>query len=76
MPLPGYFMCGFAIEYANFNEPIIETVNDELKNIAQIKHSRYCSFNNFIANSLSAIATYASLKRNLDLTFVLSKTVN
>ena len=29
---------------------LIETVNDELKNIAQMKHSRHCSFNNFIAN--------------------------
>ena len=30
---------------------LIETVNDELKNIAQIEHSRHRSFNNFIANS-------------------------
>ena len=37
---------------------LIETVNDELKNIAQIEHSRHRSFNNFIANSLSAIAAY------------------
>lgn len=37
---------------------LIETVNDELKNIAQIKHSRHRSFNNFIANALSAIAAY------------------
>ena len=35
---------------------LIETVNDELKNIAQIEHSRHRSFSNFIANSLSAIA--------------------
>ncbi len=37
---------------------LIETVNDELKNIAQIEHSRHRSFSNFIANSLSAIAAY------------------
>ena len=37
---------------------VIETVNDELKNIAQIEHSRHRSFNNFIANALSAIAAY------------------
>lgn len=37
---------------------LIETVNDELKNIAQIEHSRHRSFNNFIANALSAIAAY------------------
>lgn len=27
---------------------LIETVNDELKNIAQIEHSRHRSFSNFI----------------------------
>ncbi len=32
---------------------LIETVNGELKNIAQIEHSRHRSFNNFIANALS-----------------------
>ncbi len=37
---------------------VIETVNDELKNIAQIEHSRHRSFENFIANALSAIAAY------------------
>lgn len=26
---------------------IIETVNDELKNICQVEHSRHCSFTNF-----------------------------
>ena len=31
---------------------VIETVNDELKNIAQIEHSRHRSFNNFIVNIL------------------------
>lgn len=35
---------------------IIETVNDELKNIDQIEHSRHKSFDNFMANALSAIA--------------------
>lgn len=37
---------------------IIETVNDELKNICQIEHSRHRSFSNFITNILSAIAAY------------------
>ena len=37
---------------------VIETVNDELKNIAQIEHSRHRSFSNFIANALSAITAY------------------
>ena len=43
---------------------LIETVNDELKNIAQIEHSRHRSFSNFIANSLSAIAAYCFLCKN------------
>ena len=42
---------------------LIETVNDELKNIAQIEHSRHRSFNNFIANSLSAIAAYCFFEK-------------
>ena len=37
---------------------IIETVNDELKNIAQVEHSRHRCFDNFIANLLGAIAAY------------------
>lgn len=37
---------------------LIETINDELKNIAQIEHSRHRSFSNFIANALAAIAAY------------------
>ena len=37
---------------------IIETVNDELKNIAQIEHSRHRCFDNFMVNLLGAIAAY------------------
>ncbi len=51
---------------------LIETVNDELKNIAQIEHSRHRSFNNFIANSLSAIAIYCFFEKKpaIDVNFV------
>ena len=52
---------------------LIETVNDELKNIAQIEHSKHRSFNNFIANSLSAIAAYCFFfekKPAIDVNFV------
>ena len=41
---------------------LIETVNDELKNIAQIEHSRHRSFNNFIANSLSLFLDDAQIE--------------
>ena len=42
---------------------IIETVNDELKNIAQVEHSRHRSFDNFIVNLLGAIAAYCSFPK-------------
>ena len=42
---------------------VIETVNDELKNIAQIEHSRHRSFTNFMANALSAIAVYCFFEK-------------
>ena len=37
---------------------VIETVNDELKNLCQIEHSRHRSFNNFIANTIAALIAY------------------
>ena len=37
---------------------IIETVNDELKNIAQMEHSRHRSVENFVVNTLAALAAY------------------
>lgn len=51
---------------------LIETVNDELKNIAQIEHSRHRSFNNFIASSLSTIVTYCFFEKKpaIDVNFI------
>lgn len=50
---------------------LIETINDELKNIARIEPSGHRSFDNFIANSLSAIATYCFFEKNaIDVCFV------
>ena len=51
---------------------LIETVNDELKNIAQIEHSRHRSFNNFIANTLSSIAVYCFFDKKpaIDVEFI------
>ena len=37
---------------------VIETINDELKNIAQVEHSRHRSFDNFMVNMLGALAAY------------------
>ena len=37
---------------------IIETINDMLKNTAQLVHSRHRSVKNFIMNMISALAAY------------------
>jgi hypothetical protein len=37
---------------------VIETINDELKNICQIEHSRHRATANFLINLLSALAAY------------------
>ncbi len=42
---------------------LIETVNDELKNICQIEHSRHRSFENFIANLISGLTAYCFLDK-------------
>jgi hypothetical protein len=38
---------------------VIETVNDELKNICQIEHSRHRSFANFLTNLISGLIAYS-----------------
>ena len=38
---------------------LIESVNDELKNMCQIEHTRHRCFDNFIVNILSALAAYS-----------------
>ena len=38
---------------------VIETVNDELKNICQVEHSRHRSFTNFIANMVAGLIAYS-----------------
>lgn len=38
---------------------IIECVNDELKNICKLQHTRHRSVSNFLLNILRAIAAYA-----------------
>lgn len=37
---------------------VIETINDELKNICHVEHSRHRSTHNFIINIISALAAY------------------
>ena len=42
---------------------IIETINDQLKNICMIEHSRHRSFHNFINNVLSGIIAYSFMPK-------------
>ncbi|MEY3183221.1 MAG: hypothetical protein RLZ35_1206 [Pseudomonadota bacterium] len=37
---------------------IIETINDQLKNISQIEHTRHRSVNNFMINLLCGLISY------------------
>lgn len=42
---------------------LVETVNDELKNICQVEHTRHRSFNNFLANLIAGLAAYHFLPK-------------
>lgn len=42
---------------------LIETVNDELKNICQLEHTRHRSFNNFLSNLIAALRAYCFLPK-------------
>jgi hypothetical protein len=55
---------------------VIKTVNDDLKNIAQIEHSRHRSFKYFIAYTLSLLLPIVSLKRSPPLKWNFSMTGN
>lgn len=50
---------------------LVESVNDELKNMAQIEHSRHRSIANFLTNAFAAIAAYCYFpkKPSLNLQF-------
>ena len=42
---------------------IIETINDQLKNICMVEHSRHRSFHNFLNNILSSLIAYSFLPK-------------
>lgn len=42
---------------------IIETINDQLKNICMIEHSRHRTFHNFINKLLAGIIAYSFLPK-------------
>lgn len=51
---------------------LVETVNDELKNIVQIEHTRHRSFDGFCVNLIAVIVAYHFLpkKPKLDLDII------
>ena len=44
--------------------PVIETINDELKNICQIEHSRHRNPANFLINLLAGVGAYCFFDKN------------
>jgi len=53
---------------------LIETVNDELKNICQVEHSRHRSVANFLTNLIAGIIAYHFLPKKPSLKFNTIKT--
>ncbi|MEA1785153.1 IS982 family transposase [Arenibacter sp. GZD96] len=53
---------------------VIETVNDELKNICQVEHSRHRSFGNFLTNLLAGLIAYSFLPKKPAIKFQTVKT--
>ncbi len=56
---------------------IIESVNDELKNICQIEHTRHRCFDNFLTNLLSGLIAYSFFpkKPSLNIDIIDNKTI-
>ena len=56
---------------------LIESVNDELKNICQIEHTRHRSIENFLANLISGLIAYSFLpkKPSLNIDIINNKAV-
>ena len=52
---------------------VIETVNDELKNICQVEHSRHRSFGNFIVNMLAGLIAYSFFPKKPSIRFEIIK---
>lgn len=53
---------------------VIETVNDELKNICQIEHSRHRSFTGFIVNILAGLTAYSFFPKKPSIKYQTVKT--
>ncbi len=54
---------------------LIETVNDQLKNICQIEHTRHRSLDNFVTNLLSGILAYQFLEKKPTLNLEINQNI-
>ncbi len=54
---------------------LIETVNDQLKNICQIEHMRHRSLDNFVTNLLSRILAYQFLDKKPSLNLEIKQNI-
>ncbi|MDR0981788.1 MAG: transposase, partial [Culturomica sp.] len=52
---------------------IIETINDELKNICDVEHTRHRSVHNFLMNIISALAAYSFFDKKPAIRFSMAK---
>ena len=48
---------------------VIETINDELKNICQVEHTRHRAMHNFLMNLISALAAYCFFDKKPSIRF-------
>ena len=55
---------------------VIETVNDELKNICQIEHSRHRSFTNFVTNIIAGLIAYCFVPKKPAIKYQTSQKTN
>ncbi len=53
---------------------VIETINDQLKNIAQAEHSRHRSFGDFITNLMASLIAYSFQEKKPSIKFDVEKT--
>jgi len=53
---------------------VIETINDELKNMCQVEHSRHRSFGNFITNLISGLIAYCFFPKKPSIKFDIEPT--
>lgn len=53
---------------------VIETANNELKNICQVEHSRHRSFGNFLSNMIAGLLAYSFLAKKPQIKFQIQNT--